>query len=77
MPKDTSMPGWLPVLLLSSLYSPASTQENPAAIAARAWRQQHERAPIDEFFTLLSIPDIASDKQLKGASIYVPCEWTT
>jgi acetylornithine deacetylase/succinyl-diaminopimelate desuccinylase-like protein len=38
-----------------------STAPNPAAIAARQYRQQHERAIVDEYFTFLSIPDIAAD----------------
>jgi acetylornithine deacetylase/succinyl-diaminopimelate desuccinylase-like protein len=38
-------------------------QTNPAAGAARAWRQQHERAIVDEFVTLLSIPNIARDTE--------------
>src|SRR5579862_7193308 len=36
-------------------------QSNPAALAARKWRQQHERAIVDEFIALLSVPNIASD----------------
>lgn len=40
----------------------AAVQTNPASIAARQWRQQHERAIVDEFVTLLSIPNIASDR---------------
>ena len=36
-------------------------QTNPAAAAARQWRQQHERAIIDEFFSLLSLPNISRD----------------
>src|SRR5580704_3673627 len=35
---------------------------NPAALAARQWRQLHERAIIDEFISLLAIPNIASDR---------------
>jgi acetylornithine deacetylase/succinyl-diaminopimelate desuccinylase-like protein len=35
---------------------------NPAALAARQWRQLHERAIIDEFVSLLAIPNIASDR---------------
>ncbi len=31
-------------------------------MAARQWRQSHERAIVDDFVTLLSIPDIAGDK---------------
>ena len=34
---------------------------NPAAQAARQWRQQHERAIMDEFVALLTIPNIATD----------------
>jgi acetylornithine deacetylase/succinyl-diaminopimelate desuccinylase-like protein len=37
-------------------------QSNPAAIAAKQWRQQHERAIVDEFIALLSIPNIAADR---------------
>jgi acetylornithine deacetylase/succinyl-diaminopimelate desuccinylase-like protein len=37
-------------------------QDNPAAKAAREWRQQHERAIVDEFVELLKIPNIAADK---------------
>lgn len=40
----------------------ALCQTNPAALAAREWRQQHERAILEEFFTLLAIPNVASDK---------------
>ncbi len=36
-------------------------QENPAARAARNWRQEHERAIVTEFIGLLSIPNLASD----------------
>jgi acetylornithine deacetylase/succinyl-diaminopimelate desuccinylase-like protein len=38
------------------------TPTNPAALAARQWRTQHERAIIDEFVQLLAIPNIAADK---------------
>jgi acetylornithine deacetylase/succinyl-diaminopimelate desuccinylase-like protein len=37
------------------------TPTNPAAQAARHWRQQHERAIMDEFVGLLAIPNIAAD----------------
>ena len=40
----------------------AVAQDNPAAKAARDWRQQHERAIVDEFVELLRIPNIAADK---------------
>jgi acetylornithine deacetylase/succinyl-diaminopimelate desuccinylase-like protein len=36
-------------------------QTNPASIAARQWRQQHERAIVDEFFALLAVPNISRD----------------
>jgi acetylornithine deacetylase/succinyl-diaminopimelate desuccinylase-like protein len=32
-------------------------------LAAREWRQQHERAIVDEFFALLAIPNIARDRE--------------
>jgi len=35
---------------------------NPASLAARKYRQQHERLILDEFVTLLAIPDITDDK---------------
>jgi acetylornithine deacetylase/succinyl-diaminopimelate desuccinylase-like protein len=35
--------------------------QNPASQAARQWRQQHERAIMDEFVALLAIPNIAAD----------------
>lgn len=49
-------------LLFILISAGAVAQTNPAAVAARAWRQQHERAIVDEFVTLLAIPNIASDK---------------
>src|SRR4249919_2550076 len=51
------------VLLACFVPAVLLAQTNPAANAARAWRQQHERAIVDEFVTLLSIPNIASDKE--------------
>src|SRR5262245_27756516 len=38
------------------------TPSNPASLAARQWRTQHERAIVDEFVTLLAIPNIAADR---------------
>ncbi len=49
--------------LLSFVSCVANAQTNPAAKAAREWRQQHERAIVDEFVTLLKVPNIASDKE--------------
>jgi len=40
----------------------AVAQDNAAARAAREWRQHHERAIVDEFFSLLAIPNIARDR---------------
>src|SRR5277367_574336 len=37
-------------------------QTNPASLAARRWRETHERAIINEYFQLLSIPNIATDQ---------------
>lgn len=48
-------------LSLAAVTWPVAAQTNPAAIAARQWRQQHERQIVDEFVALLSIPDVASD----------------
>ena len=48
--------------MLTIFAASSAAQTNPAALAARNWRQQHERAIIDGFFSLLSIPNIASDK---------------
>lgn len=53
---------WL-LSLLALVPFAAVAQGNPAAEAAREWRQQHERAIVDEFITLLKIPNIASDKE--------------
>lgn len=40
----------------------AAAQTNPAAVAARQWRQQHERAIVDELVALLKVPNVSSDK---------------
>jgi len=37
-------------------------QANPAAIAARNWREAHERAILAEFLELLAIPNLARDE---------------
>ena len=37
-------------------------QTNPASIAARQYREAHERAIVDEYIQLLSIPNIATDQ---------------
>src|SRR6185369_3486108 len=47
------------LLLLPSL---AAAQTNPASQAARKWRQDHERAIVNELVTLLAVPNVSSDK---------------
>jgi acetylornithine deacetylase/succinyl-diaminopimelate desuccinylase-like protein len=49
----------IPIL---ALVSAVLAQTNPATLAARQYRQQHERAIVDEFIALLSIPNIANDR---------------
>src|SRR6266699_3073827 len=50
------------ILLIGVLAGIVSAQTNPASNKAREWRQQHERALVDEFVGLLSVPNIASDR---------------
>jgi acetylornithine deacetylase/succinyl-diaminopimelate desuccinylase-like protein len=52
---------FVPLLILCALTG--SAQTNPSAVAARTWRQAHESAIFEEFVTLLSIPNIASDRE--------------
>jgi len=40
----------------------AQTQQNPAAAAARHWRETHERAILTEFMELLAMPNLARDE---------------
>ena len=49
------------IVLASLMQAQTAVPANPAAQAARKWRQQHERAIMDEFVGLLAIPNIASD----------------
>src|SRR5450432_3793721 len=49
-------------LLLTLAVAHAQTPVNPASQAARQWRRQHERAIVDEFVSLLAIPNIAADR---------------
>ncbi len=52
-----------PLIVLTLLFAAfLEAQTNPASLAARRWREQHERAVLDDFFSLLSIPNIARDK---------------
>ena len=48
--------------IVISMTAVAMAQNNPAGRAAREWRQAHERAIVDEFFALLSIPNVARDR---------------
>jgi len=50
---------WVFLVVFPSL---ATAQTNPAAQAARNWRQQHERAIVDELVALLAVPNVSSDK---------------
>ena len=53
-------PSWL--LLFALLPAIAAAQTNPAAHAARDWRRAHERAIVDEFVTLLAVPNVTRDR---------------
>jgi len=48
--------------LCAAFAGSVAAQGNAAALAARQWRQNHERTILDEFFSLLSVPNIARDK---------------
>lgn len=56
------MKGATNLLLMLLFVAPAIAQTNPAAIAAHQYRQQHEHQIVDEFVSLLAIPDVASDQ---------------
>jgi len=51
----------LALLLMTVLPVSSAAQTNPASMAARGWRQQHERAIVEEFMALLAIPNISRD----------------
>jgi acetylornithine deacetylase/succinyl-diaminopimelate desuccinylase-like protein len=48
-------------ILAAILASTAAAQSNPAATAARHWRETHERAIVAEFIDLLTLPNLARD----------------
>src|SRR6516225_8357610 len=50
------------VVLVIVWAAAAGAQSNPAAQAGRQWRIAHEHAIVDEFVSLLSIPNIATDR---------------
>src|SRR5262245_20253063 len=51
-------------LFVASGFSRTAAQDTgtPASRAARSWRQQHERAIVDEFIELLRIPNVARNR---------------
>jgi acetylornithine deacetylase/succinyl-diaminopimelate desuccinylase-like protein len=49
------------LLLAGLLQSTSEASANPAADAARAWRQEHERQILDEYLELLRIPNVSRD----------------
>jgi acetylornithine deacetylase/succinyl-diaminopimelate desuccinylase-like protein len=53
------MARFLPLFLILPLLQ---AQTNPASLAARHYRETHERAIIDEYIQFLSIPNISSDR---------------
>jgi acetylornithine deacetylase/succinyl-diaminopimelate desuccinylase-like protein len=50
-------------IALLGLAALAGAQTNPAAQAARAWRETHERAILGEFLGLLALPNLARDTE--------------
>ena len=50
------------VLTVFLCAAPLLAQTNPAALAARHWRMQHEKAIVTEFTGLLAIPNVARDR---------------
>jgi acetylornithine deacetylase/succinyl-diaminopimelate desuccinylase-like protein len=54
---------WESLFGIGLLFSPALAlgQQNPAATAARTWREAHELPILHEFMDLLAIPNIARD----------------
>ena len=51
-------------VVVATLLAPSQcgAQDNPSARQARQWRQQHETAVLDEFRSLLAIPNISRDR---------------
>ncbi len=50
-------------VVLLGLAGIVGAQSNPAARAARAWREVHERAILGEFLQLLALPNLARDAE--------------
>jgi acetylornithine deacetylase/succinyl-diaminopimelate desuccinylase-like protein len=53
---------WLLCLMIGILPMCVLAQSDPAAQAGKRWRLVHERAIVDELITLLSLPNVASDR---------------
>jgi len=53
----------LALLLMTVLPVSSAAQTNHASMAARGWRQRHERAIVEEFIGLLALPNIARDRE--------------
>jgi len=50
------------LVILALLFSTAAdAQTNTGAVASQQWRRHHEREIVEEFISLLSIPNVASD----------------
>jgi hypothetical protein len=71
--EDTRMKRYVAALLVSLFPAVAVAQANASAQAARAWRQQHEHSIVDEFITLLTVPNISRDREniLRNAALIV------
>jgi acetylornithine deacetylase/succinyl-diaminopimelate desuccinylase-like protein len=52
------------IVLTIAWIAPAQTQQNPAAAAARHWREAHEHAILTEFMDLLAMPNLARDEAM-------------
>jgi len=50
------------IAMALALAAAALAQQNPAAAAARTWREAHERAIVAEFMELLAMPNLARDE---------------
>jgi acetylornithine deacetylase/succinyl-diaminopimelate desuccinylase-like protein len=57
------MKGFLLVSFGLACCAIAQAQQNPAALAARNWRETHERAILLEFMDLLAMPNLARDEK--------------
>ncbi len=53
-------------LLLSLTLAGQGAAQDPAVAAARAWRQANEHEILDEYAKLLSLPNVASDRENIG-----------